>query len=142
MIWVEVRLRMNAEGQKSPSFDLGQPNSEFLSVRETAGLLGVVRGKVYRMDRDHGPFRITKRGRRVLVDRRDFERYVASRTAATCSPAEVKTPDPPAGVQSDSNSAVAAPLVPTPKENLYRSGQRELVMPTRTLSVVFFAVLE
>ena len=129
---------MTTRLEEHGSSDINTTDIAFLSVREVADLLGVSRSTVYRMDRKNGPLKIWKRGRRVLFDRCDFERYLASRTAAACSPAEEQNPDHSAAAQSDSHSPVATLLIPDPKEEGYRSGQRDLIMPNRMLPVVFY----
>ncbi len=52
--------------------------SSRLSVRQAAQRLAVSKSKVYRMDREHGPFRFVLDGRRIFIDAPSFELHLAN----------------------------------------------------------------
>jgi excisionase family DNA binding protein len=119
---------MTIEDQQLNGAHADAAGAEFMSVREAAEKLGFVPAKVYRMDRDDGPFRITKVGRRVLVDRRDFERYLSQRA----TPTMVLDPSAPSATNS---KAGQAEIVPASRESC---GQREFILPAPRYYVAMF----
>ena len=98
---------------------------DLLSVAEAALALAVSRTTVYRIDRENGPFRIVKQGRRVFVDRCTFNQHLAARSVGTAGPV----------VQEPHATETPEPLGPPERSG---SGQRELVRPGRWPTVVVF----
>lgn len=116
------------------SADTGWSNLEFLSVREAAMCLGVSASTVYRLDREHGPFRIEKRRGRVLVDRKDFDRHTAINSNQEQSTIATEVPEPtPVTFQGSSVEQPATSAVS------HGTGQRELILPHRGPFVVIYA---
>jgi excisionase family DNA binding protein len=110
-------------------------HTEFMSVREAAQSLGITAAKVYKMDRVNGPFRISKRGRRVLIDRRDFDRYLGERFTLK-QPADSSistvTQKKPAGENHIP--------IPNTRPESAGCGQRDLVFPGIRPFVVIYMV--
>jgi hypothetical protein len=50
----------------------------FISVREAALRLRRSKSTVYRLNREHGPFRIVVDGRHIFIELASFERYLAT----------------------------------------------------------------
>ena len=115
---------------------------DLMTVAETALALSVSRSTVYRYDRENGPFKIVKQGRRVLIDRNTFTQYLAARSVMTADavseePRGTEEPEPPDDRGREDPEVAEGPK---PPGNLERTGcgQRDLVVPYRWPTVVFY----
>jgi excisionase family DNA binding protein len=115
---------------------------DLMTVTEAACALSVSRRTVYRFDRENGPFKIIRRGRRVLIDRCTFNEYLSGRSFRTVDPV-LEEPLAIEGPKSpDKREHEARPATETPASRSHRErtgcGQRELMMPYRWPMVVFY----
>lgn len=110
-------LHMTINLPSSPTTSTGTA-AEFVSVREAATVLRVSPSSVYRIDRLAGPFKVIKRGRRVLIDRRSFDAYLRRKS-------------PP---HENEASCTAETIELADKSH----GQRELRLPARPPTIAFF----
>lgn len=113
-----------------------------MSVADAAVALAVSRSTVYRFDRENGPFKIVKQGRRVLIDRCTFKEYLSGRLVRTVDAAFEEPPATGGSKPPDNRKPEEslAPETPAPRSHRERTGcgQRELVMPYRWPTVVFY----
>jgi hypothetical protein len=96
---------------------------------------------VYRFDRENGPFKIVKQGRRVFVDRDTLDRYLSTRSvrtvdAASEEPAATTRPEPASKLEREEPPATQTPASPNHRERT-GCGQRHLVVPYRWPTVAF-----
>ena len=120
-----------------------------LTVKEAAQKLGVSRSAIYRIDRQHGPFRIIKSNRRVFIDAQDLARYLTARDPA--ADPENDTPSEPMdtapltsereqeiAVNSVPGNIHAKPAAPVGRGAAGNGAQRELPIPERRPLIVFY----
>ena len=128
-----------------PIVAMTNPNRQIpdlMTVTEAAGALSVSRRTVYRFDRENGPFKIIKQGRRVLIDRCTFHEYLSGRSVRTVDPVleeplAIEGPQSPDNREHRARTATAAPAPKSHREHT-GCGQRELVMPYRRPTVVLY----
>lgn len=119
---------MTIERQNVSSTNPNTACAEFMSVRRAADILRVSTSKLYRMKRNSdSPFRVTKRGRRVLVDRVDFERHLAEQSTLT-NAADSHGTAIASRESVDENRAASIPEVAPASANC---GQRDFISPFR-----------
>ena len=123
-----------------------------VTVKEAAQRLGVSRSKVYRIDREIGPFRFVVDGRWIFIDQASLESHIAnsrdSRTDDGLPRAGSVLPCHQPGTESDSQSEIDEPRfsateTATPSASLptsCRGGQRELIMREHPQPFVVFYV--
>ncbi len=122
-----------------------------LTVREAALRLGKSLSYVYRLNREHGPFRFILERRRIYIDAASFEDYMTNVQATEQSsvtakkPENLNQPDTPPKPMEESPSKQLTKIVstgPSPQEPAAPqtwSGQRELVIrPSRQAIVVVY----
>jgi excisionase family DNA binding protein len=116
-----------------PNTNCQSPN--LMTVADAAVALSVSRSTVYRFDRENGPFKIIKQGRRVLIDRCTFSQYLSARSVKTVDaiseePRGTEEPEPPDNREREEPPATDRAEPPRNRERT-GCGQRELVMPVR-----------
>jgi excisionase family DNA binding protein len=119
-----------------------QPNR--LTAKEAAHRLGVSLSTIYRIDREHGPFRFVLDGRRIFIDQASLELHLANiRGVHADDGAHAVASFPPCprpATEVQTQPQIAEPMIETfetmtPQASLPASGsggQRDLIMRARS----------
>jgi excisionase family DNA binding protein len=129
------KIPMSETPETPQAFSAKHTDPNFIFVREAAEKLNVSLKTIYRMRKSIlAPFSIIKKGSRVLIDRTDLERYLATKSGAVATPAPETSVEASPSPQHCPHAITNPPIAKGP----YGGGQREgwVVRPAPPL--VFF----